>query len=273
MSQLEIPVTTRLSHDALLRTLALHLRDPEKVQFPEPNLNGWAMGGDYGSPDLLEIPKSYSRFVRKVFEVKATQSDLLSDLRADKWLRYLPLCDRMTFAVQDGIDYEKHLRPLPVGIMLYKGGRWRTVRAAPPNQKAQPWPENVWMALLFGRMGVRDSSRLLRMEAEAAILRSQELKELRYSAHQRLAKLAREIESRKDELDRRADALDKRDRATDADHRQRAIENLCRLMGVYTWNVHTEDEIYRKWATQVLDQAAAQARSRLLEPQKEVAPC
>jgi hypothetical protein len=101
MSQLEIPVTTRLSHDALLRTLALHLRDPEKVQFPEPNLNGWAMGGDYGSPDLLEIPKSYSRFVRKVFEVKATQSDLLSDLRADKWLRYLPLCDRMTFAVQE----------------------------------------------------------------------------------------------------------------------------------------------------------------------------
>lgn len=254
-----------LSHDALLRTLQNQLRDSSKIHFREPNLNGWAMGGSYGSPDLLEVTKSYARFVRKVFEVKADNRDLARDVDSEKWTRYLPICDRLTFAVQEGCDYEKYLRPLPVGIMLYKGGKWRTLRAAPVNMKAEPWPENVWMALLFGRMGVKGDTRLERMDAEREALLSEDLKILRSQAHGKLSKLAQDLREKEDDLERRKRALDERDRATEADHRQRALEAICRKLGDYPYNIKDEGDIYRRWAQGILQRAGEEARKRLLE--------
>lgn len=265
VQEADVDVTVRLSHDALLSTLENHLRDSAKIHFREPNLNGWAMGGTYGSPDLLEIPKSYSRFVRRVFEVKATQSDLLADLREGKWNRYLPLCDRMIFAVQDGVDYEKHLRPLSVGIMVYKNERWRTVRAAPQNQQARDWPEAVWMALLFGKMGVRADSRQQRISRELQCLQSDDLSVLGNSANEKLAKKAQELSLTAHELERRKKALDERDAATEEYHQQRALKKIARIMGVFTYGETSEEDVLKEWANRTLNEAFAHLRDKLVE--------
>jgi hypothetical protein len=169
------------------------------VLFVEPNLDGWAMGGKHGSPDVLWFKKSHANPDVRVFEVKATQSDLLADLRVGKWEKYLPLCDRLIFAVSEEVDYEKHLRPHPVGIMVFnsKKGTWRSVRAA-PKHKREPWNETLLRALLFGRMheNLRDSfgNHYLRIERERRILRSPDLWELSKSANARLKETARELD-------------------------------------------------------------------------------
>lgn len=260
-----------MNHQDLVRSLAGHLQDPERILFVEPNLNGWAMGGDYGSPDILVVNKSYSRFVRRIYEVKASTSDLTSDLRKEKWTRYLPICDRLTFAVGRDVDYEKHLRPLPVGIMVEReNGTWRTVRAAPANLKAEPWLDNVWMALLFGRMGERRNSRLERMEAERARLIGAELDGLRMSAFEALREKARELAELQHNLDRRSEELDQRDKATEQDHYQRALKRVCERLNAWVYAPRSEQEILERWASQILRSAFDSAQKRLFEESQEV---
>lgn len=256
-----------MNHIELLNSLAFQLRDPEKVQFKEPNLNGWAMGGDYGSPDLLVFNKSYSRFIRHIYEVKASTADLLSDLKKEKWTRYIPICDRITFAIEEGIDFEKHLRHLPVGIMVHrKNDTWRTVRAAPVNLKGEPWPDNVWMALLFGKMGKRDNDRLERMEAEARILRSEEMDMLRHTAIKRIAEKAGELYQLEKDLGRRKEKLDERDKATEADHYKHALDKLCLVMQVHPWSVDNENDLFSRWSRDILNNAVNAAKEKLLAP-------
>lgn len=257
-------------HDGLLRNLAAHLRAPDVLLWTEPNLNGWAMGGDYGSPDVLTCPKSYSRFTRRIYEVKDTTSDLTSDLRKEKWTRYLPICDRLTFAVSEKVEWEKHLRPLPVGIMVLKGDKWRTVRAAPPNLKAEPWPETMWMALLFGRMGVSGSSRLERLDAEARRLREAEIEELRFHPWKKLQDLARSIRERESDLEERERRAQNLAELNEHDHRRNALTKLYKLVNEHPWASRdlSEEDLFERWARRILDAGFTDAKQKLLDALK-----
>lgn len=253
-----------MNHAELLNSLGENLRDPERIQFREPNLNGWSMGGDYGSPDILTINTSYSKFVRRIYEVKASNSDMLSDLRKEKWTRYLPICDRLTFAVASGVDFEKHLRPLPVGIMVQReNGTWRNVRAAPVNMKSEPWPENVWMALLFGKMGQRKDTRLDRLEFERRMLLGADLDTLRHSAWKALKEKASELYYLKDELDRTKEQIEERERASVEDHYQKALQQLCKKLNTWAYRPTGVDDVFNRWARDLLKNAFESAEKRL----------
>ena len=65
------------------------------------------------------------------FEVKATRTDLESDLSTGKWRRYLPACDELYFAIPKGLcDYDEI--PETCGIIYRVGerhaGRWNIGR-------------------------------------------------------------------------------------------------------------------------------------------------
>ncbi len=88
---------------------------------------------DQGRFDVFEArthdAKGTTLFVG--FEVKASRSDLESDLSTGKWRRYLPSCDELYFAIPKGLcDYDDI--PATCGVIYRVGerhaGRWNIGR-------------------------------------------------------------------------------------------------------------------------------------------------
>lgn len=138
------------AHAEVAASLAewLHLRKPDThpMIFSEVALTG--KFSDAGRLDVVAVWTS--DFYRKVtihgWEVKATRSDLLSDLRAEKWRRYLGQVHRLYFAFPDGIAHRDEI-PLECGVIIQlSSGRWRVVRAA-PNLKSKLDPTVPWRLL------------------------------------------------------------------------------------------------------------------------------
>lgn len=197
-----------MTHHELLLKLEIHLRDFNKVLWREPNFQGWGPRNGLGSPDILTVRKSYTNPNWHVYEVKASQSDLLSDLRVNKFERYYPLCERLTFAVHHSIDWKKHLQPIPgVGIMVFqKNGRWHTKRAARKHGGPYPDIDVMALSLLFGRMSLNkvdyDGPRVCRLDREREVLLSRQIETLVCSANNKLSEFARSLSFQEKSIER-----------------------------------------------------------------------
>lgn len=264
--------TIYYNHDELLKSLDEHVKHPDKINFKEPNLNGWASGNGFGLPDLITVPCSHANFVRKIYEVKASQSDLLGDLREEKWTRYLPLADRFIFAIQHPIDYKKYLWHLPVGIMVFKNNKWRTVRAAPINNRAEPWNEAVWRSLLFGRMmNKKRDNRLERLEAECIVMRREELKELYFAKNRQLSKRYTELYSLESRLKTKQANLEEKEKNIEGQVREKLLKQITHCFGGW---IPTVPATMNSAVNSILEIVKTEAKKQILqkfENMKEVA--
>jgi len=97
--------------------------------------------------DVVRIRPSYTQFCVDVFEVKRTRSDLLGDLRKEKWRGYLPHCHRIYFACMKGIVKASEI-PEPAGLWLYDEKKgWYCSKGA--ETRSVKIPMNTILSFLF----------------------------------------------------------------------------------------------------------------------------
>lgn len=94
-----------------------------------------ALAGSWGSQGRLDVvvatsTQGYRRVIIRGYEVKASRADLLSDLRSDKWRKYLKVCTSFYFAFPVGIIKAMDEIPKEAGIMMWNGKAWYTARKA-----------------------------------------------------------------------------------------------------------------------------------------------
>lgn len=94
-----------------------------------------ALGGSWGSEGRLDVVTfnsraSYTKVSIGGYEVKVSRADLLGDLRAEKWRRYLPWCHRFYFVFPDGLADRDEIPP-PAGVIVrLEDGTFRNIRKA-----------------------------------------------------------------------------------------------------------------------------------------------
>lgn len=212
-----------LTHDDLVNDLAATIDPWKNVVFRGPRLGPWGEGTPV--PDLYVFAKSYTRTNIRVFEVKASRSDLLGDVRREKWEKYLPYCDRLYFALGPGIEWKDLLAHQPVGVMVRGPKGWKTVRQGPVNPHRQPIPENIFLAVIFSHLDrlTQKDSRLARLEAEKTHLLKSEIRDLYGCRNRKLQRWA-------DDLLRQELALE----AQRKDARRAAFEEIRQALGLET---------------------------------------
>ena len=124
-----------LTHDQLALDLAKHIRHRVVVTSARMPvvITEVAIDGSWGQKGRLDVVafrafNSYTRVGLSGYEIKVSRADLLADLRAEKWRKYLPRLDRFYFAFPDGLAERDEIPPGPGVIIRLKGGGWRVIR-------------------------------------------------------------------------------------------------------------------------------------------------
>jgi hypothetical protein len=115
-----------VTHDDLARSLADHLRGPERMVWCDMQL------GPVGSmrPDVYTLNKSYSRPAPMAYEVKASRADFLADVTAGKWQNYLRVACGVVFACEAGLLTKADV-PAHCGLIVrHPSGAWRYAKRA-----------------------------------------------------------------------------------------------------------------------------------------------
>jgi len=82
-----------------------------------------------GRADVITVkPYTYSRRDIRIYEVKASRSDFMSDVGSGKWRKYIPYCDRLLFACPKGLIKPTDLPPGAGLITRKDDGEWRVQR-------------------------------------------------------------------------------------------------------------------------------------------------
>jgi hypothetical protein len=124
-----------LTHEELAVDLARHIRArvaTTSARMPVV-VTEVAIDGSYGTKGRLDVVafrafNVYSQVALTGYEVKASRSDLLADLRAGKWKKYLPRLDRFYFAFPDGLAQRDEIPEGPGVIIRLDSGVWRIIR-------------------------------------------------------------------------------------------------------------------------------------------------
>jgi len=247
-----------MDHAELVSDLA-ETFDPElNVVFRERAvLSRHFNSGQVPVPDLLVFHKSYRHPDIRVYEVKATRADLLSDLRKGKWERYLPYCDRIYFALGDGFEWKDKLDHLAVGIIVRGKRGWKTIKAAPRNPHREPLTEEVFFALLFGGIEQRTyRNRIDRLTTLKEILLKKEILQLTKSCNKWLADQAEQLMEKERDLKIREERAE-RD----------GIELVRKALGLNkTWYSNiTVEQLLEEFILKPMSDKARKGLKRLLE--------
>lgn len=81
-----------------------------------------ALGGSYSDQGRLDVvsyiaARGYTIHLLRGYEVKATRSDFLADIRAGKWRQYLPYVHRLYFAFPEGVAQPGEV-PIECGVLV-----------------------------------------------------------------------------------------------------------------------------------------------------------
>lgn len=197
-------------------------------------------------PDVLIIRKSYaSRREVRIYEVKATESDLRQDVRNMKFQKYFDYADRVYFAIGSDVPFKKAQEILSgqqVGITQFNGEKWVMRKPAPrlAHTKSIDWP--FFLALMMGSKEItRNQNRLDRLESEKAKLISNSLPELRRSAFRFLAHKADELEKLKSDLEYQKSRYE----SDLADMKKDAAREILKQLNVYNYVTDTPEAAER----------------------------
>lgn len=216
-----MPVKPTLDHNQLQEDLAEYLR--VRYQHKPVVLTEVAVSGSYGDEGRLDVAAVWSTNQYRThrlfgYEVKANRADLLADLRAEKWRRYLPQVDRLFFALGPGVGTPEEI-PAEAGVLVRTEGgawpQWRQVRSARPQTRATD-PSLAWRFLFKLdrrlRPAFRDAQttvRYLRRQNQSLLARINELEEanglpLTYNPYPRRSPADAMIEDLRPDSDRAA---------------------------------------------------------------------
>ena len=144
-----------MKHDDLAHALALELSAPwknpgfitwENIEFPcgvQETAKGLTPAW-FCRPDVYAIQATHTEGGWKpaTFEVKVTRSDLLADLRAEKWRRYLRFSAHVHIVCPDGIAVASDM-PDGLGLrVLYRDGSWKQVKRPKMNRAWELTPRD-----------------------------------------------------------------------------------------------------------------------------------
>lgn len=131
-----------LSHDALARSLADHLRGPDRMAWCDIQL------GPSGSPrpDVFTICKSFMRPTPTAYECKVSVSDFRADVTSGKWQAYLNFASGVYFACESGL-FGKADVPEHCGLIVLKDGNWRAAKKA--TLQAVTVPQDALLKLII----------------------------------------------------------------------------------------------------------------------------
>ena len=167
---------TKLSHDDLLFNLAATLEQSGHIAIPNLQLGGsWIRRYDECMPgrvDVMCFKTSYRRSMPRVFEVKVTRSDLLSDLRKKKWRKYLPFCERVIFAFPSYMATADEI-PAECGIWTYNVDKksWHGLRAGKKSEAPGLEDEEFWFAALLNQKS-RTDRKLAEIKSEKTAVKN-----------------------------------------------------------------------------------------------------
>lgn len=135
-----------LTHDQLAEDLAAHLAgySTPMVVWTDMQL------GPAGSarPDVYAIEKTYTALRARVFEVKVSRADFLSDVTSGKYLRYAAFAGSITFATPSGLISKDEV-PKGCGLITRSpDGVWRYQRK-PTLQPTHDLPRDAWLKLVI----------------------------------------------------------------------------------------------------------------------------
>lgn len=221
-------------------------------------------GGHVAVPDLLTIQKSYSKPDITICEVKATRTDLLSDVGEGKWRRYLPVCERLYFCLPQGMEWKDVLGGEPVGIRIRTETGWRTVKKA-PKRTMEKWDVDFALALLFLRKGQDVQGN--RLESKRSYVRQLQRVAKDVTLWERTVNEA--IERKRKEVGE----LEDKAKAAIRDARRNALDELRKEMGIgegYDSHYCTELQgIVEELITRPAEKALKEGLERLLSTLKD----
>lgn len=113
-------------------------RDAERAMWAayRDELDAWAAAHREGRPDVFAFTPTYTAANQrpKVFEIKVTRSDFLSDVRADKWRKYLHVGGQVYFATPAGLVTRDEI-PKGAGLIERSERAWKYTRRAPVHER------------------------------------------------------------------------------------------------------------------------------------------
>lgn len=131
----------KVTHAEIQDNLPAFLRAQRRNQgYPFPVVTEVALGGSFSSEGRLDAAelitaKRYTVLYARGFEIKASRSDLLQDLRKNKWRKYLPYTEQFYFVLREGIAKASEI-PAECGVIIYtpsvlgRTGTFRYTRGA-----------------------------------------------------------------------------------------------------------------------------------------------
>lgn len=117
----------------------------------------WLNYGSIGQADVITIKPSYNRFNLDIYEVKVQRSDFIQDVKKGKYKKYLPCCNRLYFAVLEGVAKKEEI-PENIGLVIKGKNGWHTVKAA--KKREIEYTKEMLMALAFSNGRVYQQRRI-----------------------------------------------------------------------------------------------------------------
>lgn len=117
----------------------------------------WLNYGAVGQADVITIKPSYNRFNLDIYEVKVQRSDFLQDVKKGKYKKYLPHCNRLYFAILEGVARKDEI-PEDVGLIVKNQKGWHTIKAA--KKREVEHTKEILMALAFSNGRVYQQRRI-----------------------------------------------------------------------------------------------------------------
>lgn len=177
-----------MNHAALARSLADHLRGPDRMVWCDMQL------GPHGSPrpDVYTLYKSYTRPTPISYECKVSLSDFRADVTTGKWQSYLSFSSGVYFACEVGLVTKNDVPEHCGLIVLQPNGSWRAAKRATlrpvtigqdaflklvidgveregPRYRVKPYVEDLYLlrlSLKFGDVAAKTIRDRMRVEDE-----------------------------------------------------------------------------------------------------------
>lgn len=145
-------------HIRLVEDLALSLDTPY-INVPCGSI--WL---NKGTPiaDVCVVKPSYTRFCLSIYEVKFSRADFLSDIRSEKWKKYLYHCHRFYFATTSGIVKLEDI-PTEAGWIVRGNNGWRVMKSA-LNRDVEIGGETLLSLLFYKQKKTKRFNRLQMVE-------------------------------------------------------------------------------------------------------------
>lgn len=99
--------------------------------------------------DVVQINPTYDSFAITIYEVKRTRTDLLKDLREEKWKKYLPHSNCIYFACLQGLCKRNEI-PNGIGLCCRSEKGWYTLTV--PEFRHPEIPVETLKAIMFQRV-------------------------------------------------------------------------------------------------------------------------